>query len=148
MFKMQRDSDNLNINLTDLFVGEWDNSINGASAWKWGKRVEPGNDSAMGIEACWNPIGIVEPMGSRDMTDEEKEVSHRLLCRKSFIINPLVAAFHVLCQLSSESCESVVRKRRWTERRSKHQEDFAISELQRSKFSWPKFSWLPKFCKP
>ncbi len=145
---MQRDSDNLNNNLTDLFVGDWDVSINGVSVWKWGKRVEPGYDSAPGVETCWNPIGIVEPLSSKDMTDEEKEVSHVLLCSKTFIINPLLAAFHVLRQLSSESCESVLRKGRWTEGRSKYTEDIAISELQRSKFSWPRLSWLSKPCKP
>lgn len=71
IFKQQRDAGDLNSNIAELYVGEGDALVNGASAGKWGRREES-DDMAETI--CWEKLGSVHPLGLVDMTEEEREV--------------------------------------------------------------------------
>jgi len=81
IFRQQRDAGELDTNLSDLYVGEGEALINGASTAKWGRRDE--NDD-MAENVCWEKQGSILPLGLVDMTEDEREVcpfqARKLFC--------------------------------------------------------------------
>jgi len=71
LYRQQRDAGELNTHISDLYIGEGDALVNGASTAKWGRRDES-DDMAESI--CWDKQGNILPMGLMDMTDDEREV--------------------------------------------------------------------------
>jgi PERQ amino acid-rich with GYF domain-containing protein len=80
LFKTQRDSDDLADGLSSLSMGAWEaHSTNGASAASWGRNHDNSRDGQSGVDQCWDRDGSIEPLGLRDLTDEEREVCFPLL---------------------------------------------------------------------
>jgi PERQ amino acid-rich with GYF domain-containing protein len=75
LFKTQRDSDELEDDLSSLSMGSFEtHTTNGASSASWGRKDDHGRDAQSGIEQCWDRNGSSEPLSLRDLTDEEREV--------------------------------------------------------------------------
>lgn len=58
--------------LPSLYTGGWQpDLVNGASTAGWG-RGEHGRDGQSGPDVCWVKDGNMEPLGLREMDDEEE----------------------------------------------------------------------------
>ncbi|KAK3670376.1 kinesin-like protein [Recurvomyces mirabilis] len=74
-YKAQQSTDDgLKDGLPDLYVGGWHPDIaNGSSSASWG-RAEHTRDAQPGPDLCWDKDGSVQPLGLREMDDEEREL--------------------------------------------------------------------------
>jgi PERQ amino acid-rich with GYF domain-containing protein len=80
LFKTQRESEELADGLSSLSMGAWEpHATNGVSGASWGRNHDQSRDSQSGVDQCWDRDGSIEPLGLRDLTDEEREVRFRLL---------------------------------------------------------------------
>lgn len=85
LFRTQRESDDFVDGLSELSMGALDShATNGGSGASWGRNNDHSRDLQSGVEQCLDRDGNMEPLGLRDLTDEEREVCP-----------PLVYAFRV-----------------------------------------------------
>jgi PERQ amino acid-rich with GYF domain-containing protein len=60
--------------VSELFVGGWEPNVsNGASTTTWGRRDE--QKESHGADLCWDRDAHMLPMGLRELTEEERDVS-------------------------------------------------------------------------
>ena len=72
-YRAQADTSHTSINVADLYVGGWNPEITtSTNNDTWVRRDE--QKDVTGPEVCWDMSGSVEPLGLREMTEEEKEV--------------------------------------------------------------------------
>ncbi len=75
LFKGQKETEELNDDLSSLYVAGWEPSAaNGAAGAGWGRRDDYGRDAQPTSDVCWEPEGNTHPLGLVDMSEEEKEV--------------------------------------------------------------------------
>lgn len=76
IYKAQKESGELGKNIVDLFIGGWQpGNVIAGSGSLWSQKDELGKDSAIGPDICWDINGDLSPLGLREMSDEEKEVT-------------------------------------------------------------------------
>lgn len=97
LFRQQRDAGELNSHLSDLYIGEGDALVNGASTAKWGRRDET-DDMAENI--CWDKQGSILPLGLVDMTEDEREVCNMLPLVTMSQLTSVRSDLYILRQLS------------------------------------------------
>ena len=72
-YKVQADAPHTSINIADLYVGGWNPEISASTNNEtWVRRDEQKEN--FGPEVCWDMSGSVEPLGFRELTEEEQEV--------------------------------------------------------------------------
>ncbi|MCJ1309577.1 hypothetical protein MMC25_003237 [Agyrium rufum] len=72
LFRTQHDLQNGGAKVEDLFVGGWSpEATNNHGTEGWTRRDE--QKEVYGPEVCWDTNGLIEPLGLKEMNEEEKE---------------------------------------------------------------------------
>lgn len=76
MYTVQKESGELDKDLTDLFLGGWQpgTGSHANATLLWTPRDEHGRDAGPGPDICWDRGGNISPLGLREMNNDEKEV--------------------------------------------------------------------------
>ena len=74
LFRAQGKAGQPHTSIDELFVDGWSpGPVNGTSNGGWGKKDDH-KEISSGPELCWDHEGKVQPLGTIDMTDHEREV--------------------------------------------------------------------------